>query len=165
MLATCSNEFFMKALLFSLLIGIITCFLEGPLVVIWILNLGLGLPLTMLFTWSILFALRAGKASLILSTFNILADILVACVYDLTGLLFPTWFMFSAKGFLFWKYLEITLTSFFDLTGRWGGRGTLSIVTGTGLGCSLLFLVAVRTVLVENLDVIFSLNDLDLLSV
>jgi len=73
--------------------------------------------------------------------------------------------MFSAKGFLFWKYLEMTLTSFFDLTGRGGGGETLSIVTGTGLGCSLLFLVAVRTVLVENLDVIFSLNDLDLLSV
>jgi len=46
------------------------------------------------------------------------------------------------------------LTSFLDLTRRGGSRRTLSIVADTGLGCSLLFLVAVGTVLVENLDMI-----------
>jgi len=66
---------------------------------------------------------------------------------------------------MFRKYLEMMLTSFFDLTRRGGSRRTLSIVTGTGLGCSLLFLVTVRTVLAKNLDAIFSLSDLDLLSV
>jgi len=59
--------------------------------------------------------------------------------------------MFSAKDFLFWKYLEITLTFFFDLTGKGGGGKTLLIVASIGLDCSLLFLVAVRIVLIENL--------------
>ena len=41
MLDTCTEEFFMK-------LEMMTCFLEGPFVVIWIQGLGLGLPLTML---------------------------------------------------------------------------------------------------------------------
>jgi len=59
--------------------------------------------------------------------------------------------------------LEITLTFFFDLTGKGGGGETLLIVASIGLDCSLLFLVAVRIVLIENLDTIFSLSDLNLL--
>ena len=155
----------MKALIFSLLIGMITCFLEGPLVIIWILSLGLESPLTMLLIWSIFFALRAGKASLILRTSNMLADILVAWAYNLARLMFPTWFLFSAEGFLLWKYLEMTLTSFFDLTRRGDGGETLLIVMGTDFSCSLLLLVVVRMILGENFDTIFSLSDLVLLSV
>ena len=64
--------------MFSLLIGMITCFLEGLLVIVWILGLGFEIPLTMLLTWSIFFALRAGKVSLILRTSDVLALVLVA---------------------------------------------------------------------------------------
>jgi len=68
----------MKLLLFSLLIGIITCFLDGPLVVILAHGFGLGWPLTMLFTWSIFLALRDGKVSFILNTSDVLIDSLEA---------------------------------------------------------------------------------------
>ena len=79
--------------------------------------------------------------------------------------LFPTRFLFSAESFLFWKYLEITLTSLFDLTGRGGGGGTLSIVTGTVLVVFLLLLLLLRAILGVNLDAIFALRVVDLLSV
>ena len=48
MLDTCTEEFFMKLEMLSLPMGMMTCFLKGPFVVIWIQGLGLGLPLTML---------------------------------------------------------------------------------------------------------------------
>ena len=49
---------------------------------------------------------------------------------------------------------------------RRGGRGGfLLMVTGTGFACSSLFLKVVRTILGVNLDEIFSLSDLELLSV
>ena len=57
-------------------------------------------------------------------------------------------------------------TSFADLGGRSSGGETLSRVMGTDLGRSLLFFWAlVRVILGENFDTIFSLRDLDLLSV
>jgi len=60
----------------------------------------------------------------------------------------------------------MAFTSFTDLAGRGGGRGTLSKEMGTDLGRSLLFFWAlVRAILGENFDAIFSLRDLDLLSV
>ena len=135
MLATCRDEFCMKALMFFLLIGMITYFLEGPLVVIWILSLGFEIPLTMLLTWSIFFALRARKVSLILRTSDVLALVLVAWAYDLAGLLLPFLFLLSAKGFLLWKYLEIVFTFFLDLAGRGGRGGFLLMVTGTSFAC------------------------------
>ena len=64
----------MKVLIFSPLIGIITCFLDGPLVVILIRGFGSFWPLTMLLTWLIFLALRDGKVSLILSTSDVLID-------------------------------------------------------------------------------------------
>ena len=119
----------------------------------------------MLLTWLIFFALRAGNASLILRTSEVLADSLVAYVYDLAGLLFLIGFLVSTKGFLLWKYLEMMLTSLFDLTGRGGGRRTLSIVTGTDFGISLLFLLVVGVILGEDLEAIFALSVIVLLSV
>jgi len=56
----------MKALMLSLLMEMITCFLEGPLVVIWIFGFDFIFPLMMLLTWSIFLALSAGNVSLIL---------------------------------------------------------------------------------------------------
>jgi len=95
----------------------------------------------------------------------VLADGLVAYVYDLAELLFLIGFLVSTKGFLLWKYLEMSLTSLFDLTGREGGEGTLSIVTSIDFGISLLFLLAVRAILGENLEAIFALSVIVLLSV
>ena len=48
MLVMCNEEFFMKLEMLSLLIEMMTCFLEGPFVVIWMQGLGLRLSLTML---------------------------------------------------------------------------------------------------------------------
>jgi len=59
----------------------------------------------------------------------------------------------------------MTLTSLFDYAGRGSGRGTFSIVTGMGLDVSLLFLLVGRGILRANLDEIFALRVLDLLSV
>jgi len=68
--------------IFLLLIGMITCFLDGPLVVIWIYGLALGLPLTMFWIWLIFFVLRAGKVSLILMTSDVLVLCLEAYTYE-----------------------------------------------------------------------------------
>ena len=155
----------MKLLLFSLLIGTITCFLEGPLVIIWIHGLGFRLPLMILLTWSIFFALRARNASLILRTSNVLADGLVACAYDLAGLLFLIGFLVLAKYFLLWKYLEMMLTSLFDLAGRRDSGETLLIVTSTDFGISLLFLLVDGVILGVNFEAIFTLRVVVLLSV
>jgi len=48
MLETYNKEFFMKLEILSLSMGMMTCFIEGPFVVIWMQGLGLELPLTML---------------------------------------------------------------------------------------------------------------------
>ena len=59
-----------------------TCFLDGPLVVILICGLGLFWPLTILFTWSILWALRDRNISLIFKTSDVLIEVLEAWAYD-----------------------------------------------------------------------------------
>ena len=86
-------------------------------------------------------------------------------MYDLVGLE-PSFFLLSVEGFLFWKYLDIVFTFFMDLGGRDGGGETLLREMGTDLGIFLLFFyVLVGVILGENLDTIFSLRVLDLLSV
>ena len=74
-------------------------------------------------------------------------------------------FLASTKDFLLWKCLDMILTSLFDFAGRGGSRGTLPIVTRIGLVVSLLFLLMVRAILDENLDAIFALSVIVLLSV
>ena len=60
----------------------------------------------------------------------------------------------------------MTFTFFADLAGRGSGRGILSKEMGTDLGRSLMFFWAlVGAILRENFNAIFSLRDLDLLSV
>ena len=90
---------------------------------------------------------------------------LEAWAYNIAGFLVLDSFLASTKDLLFWKYLDITLTSLFNFAGRGGGRGTFSIETGTCLVVSLLFLLVVSRILRVNLDEIFALSVVDLLSV
>ena len=76
MFATCDELSFMNLAMLSPFIGIMTCFLDGPLVVIWIRGLGLGLPLTMF--W-IFFAPREGKVFLILMICSVFEAVVDAC--------------------------------------------------------------------------------------
>jgi len=117
-LATFEEAFFMNEEMLSLLIRMMICFLDGPLVVILIRGFGLSCPLTMLFTWSILLALRDGNVSLIFKTSDVLTEFLEAWAYDLGVDLLEV----LPEGFLAWKYLEMTFISFLDLAGR-GERG------------------------------------------
>ena len=164
MLATFVDEFFMKDETFSALMGMMTCFLEGPFVVILIRGLGLLCPLTILFTWSIFFALREGNASLIFKMSDVFAEGLVAWAYDFPG--FPLGVLFLSDWFFDWKYLEMVLISFFGLVDRGGrGRGALLMVTGLDFGISLLPLLLARGILGVNFDKIFDLSVLVLWSV
>lgn len=90
---------------------------------------------------------------------------LEAWAYNIVGFLVSVSFLASSNDLPFWKYLDMMLTSFFDFAGREGGRGTFSIVTGTGLGVSLLFLLVEGKILGVNLDDIFALSVVVLLSV
>jgi len=110
-LAIWRELFFINFVIFLLLIGMIICFLDSPLVIIWIHGLVLWLPLTMFWIWLIFFALRAGKASLILMTSDVLVLCLEAYMYDFWGCLV------TLASLIFLKYLEIWLTSFCNLAG------------------------------------------------
>ena len=59
----------------------------------------------------------------------------------------------------------MTLTSFFDLAGRGGSGGALLIVTGMCLAISLLLLLEFGATLGVNLEEIFALRVVELLSV
>ena len=99
MLDTWKDEFLMNNSTFSLLIGMITCFLDGPLVVIWILGFGLDNPLTMLLIWSIFSTLRVGTVFLSLRTSAVLTVGFVAWAYNLLG--FDLSLDLSFEGLLF----------------------------------------------------------------
>lgn len=60
----------------------------------------------------------------------------------------------------FLKYLEMVFISFFDLAGRGGRGGALLMVTGVGLGTSLLELPAEWGIRGVNLADIFFLREL-----
>ena len=152
-------KFLMKVLLFSILIVPIICFLDGPFIVIWIQGFRFGLPLTMLLIWLIFFALRVENNSLILSISEVFAVCFDTWAYDLFG------FSGSADILLFWKYFKITLTSFFNLARRKGGSRAFSIVTRTCLVISLLLSLGFSTTLGVNLEEIFALRVVELLSV
>ena len=119
----------------------------------------------MLLTWSIFWALKNGKISLILSTSDVLMDILEAWAYDLPELLLLPWFLFSTIDFLEWKYLEMMLTSFLVLAGRGGSGGTLLIVTGTDFAIFFLLPLLEGMVLGVNFEEILALRVLDFWSV
>ena len=68
-------------------------------------------------------------------------------------------------GLLLWKYFEMTLISFFDLAGREGGSRAFSMVIRIGFAISLLFLLRFGAIFEVNLENIFTLKVVDLLSV
>ena len=100
-----------KFFLLLLFIETITCFLDGPFVVILICSLGLLLLLMIFWILSILFALRNKKVSLILRTFSILLLDLKAWAYDFPEL------VLNWEDFWVLKYLDILLISLEDLAG------------------------------------------------
>ena len=168
MLATCCDEFFIKDEMLPELIGIMICFLEGPLVVDWSRGFCWFFPLMMLLTWSIFLAFKDGNASLIFKTSDEEEVVLDAWVYDrlfweLKG--FEPLFFSELSCFLVWKYLEMTFTSYFDFAGRGGGGGALLTVTGTDLGGSFLELPFGGGTCGVNFDEIFALRVLVFLSV
>ena len=66
---------------------------------------------------------------------------------------------------IFLKYFEIMLTLLLDLSGSGGRGGTFSIEIGTGLAISFLLLFLLGVALGVNLEEIFALRVLVLLSV
>ena len=81
----------MNLLMLLLLIGIMTCFLDRLLVVIWICSLGLEELEMILWIWLTFWVFNVGKVSLILMTFIVLfasldvctLNCFEACTYDL----------------------------------------------------------------------------------
>ena len=142
MLAIWSELFSMNFFMLLLLIGIITCFWEGPLVVIWMRGLGLGVLLM------IFWVLRAENVSLILMISLTLVFGLRACICDLV--------------LVDLKYLEIWLTSFFNLARS--RDSIFSMLVGTSFSVGLLLWLSWGMTLGESLAVILSLRDFLLLS-
>ena len=157
MLATCIEEFFMNFILLLLLMGIITCFLNRPFIVIWIYGFSFEVSLMILLIWSIFFVPIDRNIFLILMTLDVLIFYFEAWVYNFRGCLV------ILASLLLLKNLEITLTSFRDLVGI--GREILSIFTRDGLLISLLFLPVAGWIFEVNLATIFLLRELDCLSV
>ena len=157
MLVTCIEEFFMNFILLLLLIVIITCFLDGPFIVIWICDFGFEVPLTILLIWSIFFAPIDRNISLILITSDVLIFCFKAWVYNFGG------YLVILAGLLLLKNLEITLIFFWDLVEI--GGGILFIFTRDGLLISLLFLPVAGWLFGVNLATFFLLRKLDCLSV
>ena len=138
MLATLREEFFMKDDVLSLLISMIMCFLDSPLVVILMCGFSLFCPWTILFTWSIFLVFKAENVSLIFKMSDVLVEVLEAWAYDL-----PVWtlvdlLLLLSEGFLGRKYLEIVLIFFLDLARRERRGSALLIVIGVDLGESFL---------------------------
>ena len=147
---------FMNFIILSPFIGIIICFLDGPLVVIWIQGLGLGLPLMIFWTWSILLTPRDSKAFFILMTSSVWLEGLEACAYDLLPVLL------TGACFIFLKNLEIWLTSLDNFT-EIKGRSFL-ILIGTNLYLLVLLLLTMGFTLGVNFDATFCLKVIKLLS-
>ena len=69
----------MKFTVLSLLIGMMTCFLDGPFIVIWMHGFGLGPPLMIFWIWLIFLASIAENVSLILMISAVIEVGLEAC--------------------------------------------------------------------------------------
>ena len=120
-LATCKLEFLMNFFAITLFIGMITCFLERPLVVMLIFGLTLSFePLITLCIFSIFLLGRLGNIFLILS-------ISLAMFFRVTGLGCLSGEVAFAYNFFCWelmfflKYFDNSLTSFCDLAETRGG--------------------------------------------
>ena len=150
MLVIWRELFFMNLAMLSLPIKMIIRLLDSPLVIIWMHSLAFGLPLTMLWIWSIFLVSRAGKFSLILITSDVLISCLEVCVCNFGDCLE------TLTSLMFLKYLEIWLTFFCDLVGI-GGKIFL-ILTRVGLSIDLLFLLDEAGILEVNFAEIFCLS-------
>ena len=125
-LAMCSLEDSINLILFLLLIGMITCFLDGLFVVIF--TLGFGFPTSLMILWILLIFLTCNLENIFL-IFRILLVIgTETWVYNLLLSLF------SISLVLFLKNLEISLTSLEYFAGISGG----SFVKLASLSVSLL---------------------------
>ena len=120
---------FIKLFLLVLFIGTITYFLNISLVVILICSLGLLLLLIICWMLLMFFALRVGKASLILRTLSVLLSTLEACPYNIY------WLKFAQDSTFVLKNFEILLTSLGILVGI--GGSSLSILAGLSVSLSL----------------------------
>ena len=140
-------------------------FLDRPLVVILIRGFDLFCLCTILLTWSIFFAFKAGKVFLIFKTSDVLIDVLDACAYDLLVSELADLSELLAEDFLGWKYLEMTLISFLDLAGSGGRGGALLMVTGVDLGMSFLELPLGGGIQGVNFEAILALRVFDFWSV
>ena len=103
--------FFMNFIILSPFIRTIICFLNRPLVIIWMWGLDLGPSLIIFWTWSILLASKNRKAFFILMTSSVWLKGLEVCTYHLTPDLWTGTFL------KFLKNLEIWLTFLDDFAG------------------------------------------------
>ena len=102
------------------------------------------------------FAPRARKVFLILIILDMLVLCLEACIYNFEDCLE------TLTGLMFLKYLEIWLTSFYNLVGI-GGR-IFSILARIGLSIDLLFLLNSGGIFGVNFTKIFCLRVFKFLS-
>ena len=156
MLVMWRELFFINLAMLLLLIGIIICFLDSSLVIIWIHSLVFGLLLTILWIWSIFLASRAGKFSLILMILDVLIFCLETYMYNFRDCLE------TLTSLMFLKYLEIWLTFFCDLAGI--GGGVFLILTRVGLLIDLLLLLDGARIIEVNFAKIFCLSKFKFLS-
>lgn len=147
---------FIKFVLLLLFIGTTTCFLGGLFVVMLIYSLNLLSSLMIFWIFSILFALREGKTSLILRTSSVLLPNFETWVNN-----FPI-LVFAWSRFWSLKYLKISLTSLEDLVEI--GGGNLSMLTGLIVFFSSFWTFLMELTLEVHLKDIFCLNELLLLS-
>ena len=149
-LVICVLEDFINLTLFSLLIGMITCFMEGLFVIMF--NLGLGFPIILMILWIllILFIYSLRKVFLIFRISLVFGN--EAYTYD-----FPIFFP-SVGLVLFLRNLEISLISLGVFMEIRGG----SFAKLTSLSVILLYLAVslVSWIFRVNLDATCYLNDL-----
>ena len=134
-------------MILSPFIGMITCFLNGLLIVILIQDLGFSLPLMIFCTWLILLALRDGNVSLILMTSSVWLTGFEAWAYNLVR------YLLTGITFRFLKYLEISLTFLDNLAEI--GKGSFSMLTGTFLFLSVLLPLITGFTLKVNFEMTF----------
>ena len=123
--------FFIKLVLLSLFIGTMTCFLDGPFIVMIILGLDLPSSLMIFCIFFIFFAWRFGRTFLILRTSLVLLSEYNAWAYNLLL------FLFLFIELVILKNLEISLISLGNLAGI--SKGNLLMLTDLSVFFSSFF--------------------------
>ena len=149
-LVICVLEDFINLTLFSLLIGMITCFMEGLFIIMF--NLGLGFPIILIILWILLILLTYSLRKIFLIFRISLVFGNEAYTYN-----FPIFF-FSVGLVLFLRNLEISLIFlgvFIEIRGGNFAKLTSLLVILLSLAVSL-----VSWIFRVNLDATCYLNDL-----